>query len=96
MSVQKLKFVQTDAPELALIVIEKGVPYPDASIPRGGARKYPLNEMGVGDSFFVPTKDRSVGKRLSSSCVSFSRTRFPKRKFSVRLVKDGYRVWRVK
>lgn len=63
--------------------INKNVPKPAASQPpRPSRRKYPFEEMAVGDMFFVPNRPRNtlathvstVGKQLG-------------RKFSTRMVK---------
>jgi hypothetical protein len=59
-------------------------------------QKYPWHELGEGESFFVPTE---AGKprydahiSLASSARSWSRRNG--RKFAVRVVEGGVRVWR--
>ena len=65
--------------------IEKGVPIPGAG---RSAAKYPLAEMEVGDSFFT-----DVERDRIYTAVSYFGYRNNK-KFSVRKVDGGFRVWR--
>jgi len=57
-----------------------------------GKEKYPLKDMEIGDSFFIP------GKTSGSMSMIFKR--IPDKKFTCRsLVEDqvkGIRVWRIK
>lgn len=75
--------------------IEKGVPLPVGS---SGARRYPLRDMLVGDSFAVPRPDHLTLSRhqaqLASTIWAFER-RHPGFKFRTRQEGDGVRVWRV-
>jgi len=65
----------------------------DKDIPIGGIqrKKYPLGELEIGDSFFVP------GKIVAQITGVFHR--YPGRKFSGRTVFEsgvkGARIWRV-
>lgn len=65
--------------------IEKGIEIPECKHGGGKNRKYPFDEMDVGDSFFVPvidpTKDRLVS-RASSILASTRAKRLQNRKFS--------------
>lgn len=77
--------------------IEKGVPIPSAR-----SFKYPLEEMGVGDSFAVVQKDEESGadfagrvRNLKSAASKFGAASVPRRKYSVRMFGSGYRCWRV-
>jgi hypothetical protein len=66
-----------------VISIDRGVPIPR----RGG--KYPYEELGVGDSFFVPNGE--------SQLVSNNNWRMSKkldRKFVCKKIDGGIRVWR--
>lgn len=66
--------------------IEKNVPIP----PKENLRKYPVYEMEVGDSFFVPdTETQRVSRRIQKFQ---QRT---KARFSVRKEGNGARVWRI-
>jgi hypothetical protein len=58
---------------------------------RKNSRIYPFDKLGPGDSFFVP--DATHGKVASST--GYARKRWPDRKFAVRSVDGGIRVWRV-
>ena len=62
--------------------IEKGVPLR----PKFG--KYPLREMKIGDSFFVPD--------VSARTSIYSCARNAKVKVTARREGDGMRVWRIK
>lgn len=71
-----------------MIEIEKGIPIP--AVKRHRSDKYPWRTMGIGDSFLI------LGKKPGCA-VSIARVagRRCGRKFSVRAVEGGYRVWRV-
>jgi len=70
------------------IEIEKGVPQPDAK-----TGKYPFRQMEVGDSFFAP-----LGSSDPNPFNTYATAKRIKdgRKYSVRRVDGGIRVWRVK
>jgi len=74
--------------------LEKGVPVPKG---RRGA-KYPIPEMEVGDSFFIPTKDRAESARFRNSINGVCR--YAKvgssKEFTLRAVEGGLRCWRIK
>lgn len=66
--------------------IDKGIPVPESFGRRLGERKYPLDKMEVGDSFFVTGKRpnfKGAADKLGIICTS-------------RKEKDGFRVWRIK
>ena len=73
--------------------IETSVPFP---APARNVRKYPLSEMAIGDSFFAsaPDSDRGGTQALISATVSAFARRSGK-KFTVRQVDGGVRVWRL-
>lgn len=69
--------------------IEKDKVIP-ATIPNIGRReRYPWSRMEVGDSFLIPAGD----KRKVAGAASHAGRRLGK-KFIVRAVDDGVRVWR--
>lgn len=72
-------------------IIDKKIPIPPHSPRSGAPRKYPLNEMNIGDSFLWPGAPSRV-----VSAVSWYGKRNPPAKFTVRKVDGGVRVWRVK
>lgn len=77
--------------------VEDNIPVPTAK--RGvGAGLYPFDEMGVGQSFFVPaTEDKPQPAKSLASTVSSATKRYAesdKRQFVVRSVEGGARVWR--
>jgi hypothetical protein len=57
--------------------------------------KYPLAKMKVGDSFFVPWRGRNQDDNTMRASISRSGHRMGK-KFSIRRVDGGCRVWRIK
>jgi hypothetical protein len=72
-----------------VIEIEKGIPF--LARKRAAEPKYPFEGMEVGASFFVAAKERkAVANKLASATYGHK----PK-KFSVRQVDGGVRVWRV-
>ena len=68
--------------------IEKGVEMPGLS--GDATRKYPFNQMEVGDSFAVP-----VSKEQSVRNSSFQYGKVHKIKFSVRKHAGAFRCWRI-
>lgn len=77
-----------------MITIDKDKPMPNG-YGRGAPRKYPFDELAVGESFFVPGK-KANDLYSSADCAKL---RCPGRKFSRRTVTEngvtGVRVWRV-
>ena len=76
--------------------IEKNIPKPV-----DGKIKYPLRELEVGDSFFVPLDGRSPGDLQNSILGSARSERFEGKRFSTHVVKEdgkriGIRCWRIK
>lgn len=84
----------------AAFAIEDNVPVPTA-IRRGGkgGNVYPFEQLAVGQSFFVPASDAKPNPAKSlASTVSSATKRYAdsdKRKFIVRSVEGGARVWRI-
>ena len=77
-----------------MIKIEKNVP-----VPKWGVSEYPILEMGVGDSFFVPCKETERAKvrtRIWSKINGLMRAEKITRKHTVRSVEGGFRAWRLK
>lgn len=73
--------------------IEKGIKLPEPIIPGRPASKYPWRKMNIGDSFFVPVNE----VKLSSLYTMASHAGgYHNKKFTVRKVTDGFRVWRTK
>ena len=81
--------------------IEHDIPIPDQT--SGRQSKYPLREMAIGDSFFVPCKGHEISK-VQASIRSASRNVNESRKFITRRVEgrkagqefyEGVRCWRV-
>ena len=72
--------------------IEKNVPLYPTRPTRGINYKYPLGDMEIGDSFFVPGSKHST---VNGPIQGF-RLRNPGTKFSCRMTDDGIRVWRIK
>lgn len=66
--------------------IEKNIPVPDWRV----RARYPFKDMQVGDSFLIPQGDRKKVYPAASAAGA----RHGK-KFAVRKVDDGVRVWRV-
>jgi len=74
--------------------IEKNIPLPEP-LPRGRkGSKYPLADMAVGESFFVPTMKPEEKRQSLYQAVSV-KGRVMGRKFIVRIVEGGVRVWRL-
>lgn len=74
--------------------IEKNVPIPK----RSKQKKYPLMDMNVGDSFWVPCESRREALRERNkifSMASYYQTKHNV-KFTTRTYEDGVRIWRIK
>ena len=79
--------------------IETGIEMPKKRSTEKGKSIYPLADMNVGQSFFVPCVGDKISKKQTSLQVYFSRLArqsFPDRRFATRQVDGGIRVWRVK
>tara|TARA_R100000149_G_scaffold60384_2_gene29560 strand:- start:102 stop:365 length:264 start_codon:yes stop_codon:yes gene_type:complete len=84
------------------IKIDKNVPVPIGSDRRSGSRKYPLSEMNVGDSFFLPMEEgdniKRMGNRMSQARQTYQKSHEGVR-FTQRIWQEdeviGLRVWRV-
>lgn len=80
------------------IKIEKGVPMPKADACR---IRYPLGELKIEDSFFVPAKSKrkeditSLQRNMGSLIAQWRRNNDLTRKFATRRTEDGVRVWRI-
>ena len=76
--------------------IDKDVPLPAGNY---RAARFPFDELELHDSFFVPTAEMSGVKiplqSIRGSARSFCKSS-PDKDFTVRRVKDGFRVWRTK
>lgn len=75
--------------------IEKNIELPERY--KKAHKKYPLEEMDVTDSFFIPYKDehqRTVQSRVSASITKYAKE--TNTKFTIRSLEEGIRVWRIK
>ena len=74
-----------------MVAIEKRIPIPGRNVSPGRPRKYPWLEMKRGDSFYVngPTTRNSI-----STSASHASRRY-QRRFTVRKLAQGFRVWRI-
>lgn len=71
--------------------IQKNIPIPTKDA-RGRKKLYPFDDMEVGDSFAVPL----IKKRSISCAVSQEHKKHQgERRFSVRVLKNEIRIWRV-
>ena len=76
--------------------IEKNIPAPNEHDYRGGRKIYPLPEMDIGDSFFVPFGEKDQ-KKLANSILGCARKdRHKGKKFTTRTDVNGVRCWRIK
>jgi hypothetical protein len=76
----------------AAIKIEEDVPLPG---PAGGLKRYPFDEMKVGQSFFM--KDDDLPAKTGAKGLRSAATMAQKKlgmKFTIRRVNKGYRLWR--
>jgi len=71
--------------------IENNVPMPDRR--NGKPPKYPLSQLEVGQSFWVPLTD-ATPESIRTAAANASR-RYQGRKFATRTEGNGVRVWRL-
>lgn len=71
--------------------IERNIPIPPFVGGRGRPAKYPLADMQVGDSFFMP----AAIKNSVAGCATSHGKRYNK-KFTIRRDANGYRCWRLR
>lgn len=79
-----------------MIQIDRNIPLPVAQEVVAKTR-YPFDVMNVGDSFLVPTEEGRTGRQLMQR-VSPAASRHASRngrKYALRIVEEGVRVWRV-
>ena len=76
--------------------IERDIPIPPRAV-RKSSSLYPFEDMQVGDSFLVPLNGAKV--ELVRGRIQNQLTRFRKadsaKKFSMRVIEGGIRVWRI-
>jgi len=70
-----------------MFTIEDGHPAPD----KNQQERYPLGDMQVGQSFFVP---EAIAKKARMAARAYVR-RHPDKKYSWKYVEGGIRIWRV-
>ncbi len=76
---------------MSKFVVDKDIPIPE----RMGSdrrRKYPWPDMEVGDSVFIESSELRERKAISGSAYGYARD--SKKKFTIRAVDGGFRVWR--
>ena len=71
--------------------IEKGVALPDRVVIRNRESKYPFSVMEVGDSIFF----KDVNYKAAQIAYVRMYAKKSGRKFTVRTVEGGVRVWRI-
>lgn len=76
------------------IPVDLGIPITKINRSKAGRPpKYPINQLKVGESFFTDSDIKT--QSMSSLIDRRKRTHKWKRKFIVRTVDNGIRVWRV-
>lgn len=80
--------------------VDHNIPLP--SVNRGAPPtpiRYPWDNMGIGDSFFVPILDKtimSIRGFINSDLKKYQHQFGKKYKITTRAIDDGIRVWRIK
>jgi hypothetical protein len=80
-----------------MIKLDKGVPIPPRTRGHGPHRKFPWEEMEIGDSFFVPKKGKHYPQTdvSAKSYVKRHLATMAGKKFAARRNSEGVRIWRV-
>jgi hypothetical protein len=75
------------------------LPRPNLPARKGAVRKYPFNQMDVGDSFSIPVRTEEerakTAERLYNAVQAYRRYHGGELRFAVRRLKDRVGVWRV-
>ena len=80
-------------PDKPRYAIEWGIPSPPKWASNGRRSKYPFDSMAVGDSFFI-SAERSRKEYSRYGSTVGAATKRLNRKFTIRQVDGGFRVWR--
>jgi hypothetical protein len=84
------QFIASNPPPTPVIGgVEEGIEIPEGRLV-GRPQKYPFAEMKIGDSFFVS----GIGRNTINSSVNQNRLRTGRR-YTVKAVNNGFRVWRI-
>lgn len=80
--------------------VEKNIPMPRPYVgrPHSGEEKYPIRQMEVGDSFFVPLAEGQKTESLRGSInanINKKKLRQEGLRFATRNMEGGLRVWRL-
>jgi hypothetical protein len=67
--------------------IEKNIPIPEIT-----SKRYPFDEMEVGDSFLVPPLQVPSARSL----MSYTNRKDKSKSFMSRTSEDGIRIWRIR
>jgi len=87
-------FHQRNTPRARDPEIERDIPIPPPG-PRW-RRRYPIKDLAVGESFFVPAGDRTAQEVASALArAAWSVKMKTGARFTVRSLGDGARLWRV-
>jgi hypothetical protein len=90
----KPRLIQPTPSTPAPIAVDKGIPIPTGHYGKIGAQ-YPFNSMEPGDSFFIPATNDLVQKTRSQINTRMQKRNLREdRKFILRRVDGGFRVWR--
>lgn len=80
-----------------MIEIENDIPVPSKNAKGDRRAKYPLGELEIGQSFFVPTPFGKTSRQLQmsiSGSVDYI-TKKTGRRFTSRALESGVRIWRI-
>lgn len=73
------------------VKIDKDIPIPG----RGGhLKKYPLGELGVGESFFLDCQGGSAEQKRAQIAPAIARAQKDGKRFTTRKFDGGLRIWR--
>jgi len=76
--------------------IEKDIDIPKFGEFKKGRRKYPWENMKVGDSFLIESYSESRASTVLSAGQKWSNRRGGLIKFSSRKIRDDFRIFRIK
>ena len=78
---------------MALFAIEKDIAIPESTRPTARSSKYPLRDMEVGDSFFIPNVSTEEELKKARGAIA-SAAKTAKCKTTTRPMDGGLRVWK--
>jgi len=90
-----MRYIPFKVVYMSKIVIESGIQQPQRWVGKGAPTKYPVDQMKVGQSFFVPEDMLPPSGWLSARGSIWRQAKKLGFKMTARQIVGGLRVWRI-